>query len=192
MHQYNKTRTLVECAVMIAAATVLSMISLFELPQGGTVTPAATLPLILIAHRHGLRWGLFTGFTHGLLQTMMGMKNVMAAGSLGTMILCALLDYVLAYTLVGAAVLFEKPFPRNKRMGIALGSVVVGLGRFACSFVSGILIWGAYAPPELPVWLYSLQYNGSFMIPEIIITTLAAVALIPVLDRLAPAAKTAG
>lgn len=191
MQQYNKTRILVECAVMIAVSTVLSTLTLFQMPQGGSVTPATIVPLILISHRHGLRWGLFTGFTHGLLQTMLGMKNVMAAGSLGTMILCALLDYVLAYTLVGAACLFEKPFPGNKRLGIALGSVAVGLGRYACSFLSGILIWGAYAPPELPVWIYSLQYNGSYMIPELIITTLVAVALIPVLDRQSPAARTA-
>ena len=183
MQTYKKTRILVECAVMIAVATVLSMITLFQMPQGGDITAAATLPLLVISHRHGLKWGLFTGFTHGLLQTMLGMKNVMAAGNLGTMILCVLLDYVLAYTVMGAACIFEGLFPKNRRLGLAVGSVAVGLVRYACSFLSGILIWGAYAPADQPVWLYSLSYNGSYMIPEIIITTVAAVLLIPALDH---------
>lgn len=170
----TKTRTMVECALMIALATILSYIPFIEMPQGGSVTLCSMLPIMLVGWRHGLKWGLFTGFVHGLLQMMLGFKNVMYCTTFGTMVLCVLLDYLLAYTLLGGVSLVSRPL-KNSTAGIALSAVAAGLGRYACSFLSGVLIWGAYAPEDTPVWLYSLTYNGSYMIPETIITAIAAV-----------------
>lgn len=65
---YSKTRTLVECALMIALGTVLANIKIYELPNGGSVTLFSMLPFILISFRHGVKWGLFTGFVNSLLQ----------------------------------------------------------------------------------------------------------------------------
>ena len=64
-----------------------------------------------------------------------------------------------------------------------MGTAVAGLIRYACSFLSGILIWGEYAPEDMPVWLYSLTYNGSYMIPEIILTVLVVVLIIKKFPR---------
>ena len=69
---YSKTRTLVECALMIAVGTVLAQIKLFTMPQGGSVTLLSMLPFILVSFRHGTKWGLLTGFVNSLLQMMMG------------------------------------------------------------------------------------------------------------------------
>ena len=191
MQLQNRVHILVECALMIALATVLNFITIFKMPQGGDITAVSTLPLLLASHRHGLKWGLFTGFTFGLIQMLLGMENVMYCTTFFAMILCILLDYLLAFTVMGASCVFEKPF-RNKYLGIIVGSVAVGLCRYACSFLSGIIIWGGYAPETMPVWIYSLGYNGSYMIPEIILTTLAATLLFPVLDKtLKPAAQKA-
>ena len=55
---FSKTRTLVECALMIAIGTILSMIKLIELPNGGSVTLLSMLPFILVSFRHGVKWGL--------------------------------------------------------------------------------------------------------------------------------------
>jgi thiamine transporter len=170
----NKTRIMVECALMIALATILSYIPFIELPQGGSITLCSMLPIMVVGWRHGLKWGLFTGFVHGLIQMMLGFKNVMYCTTIGTMILCILLDYLIAFAVLGAVSLVSKPM-KNSAVGIALSAVVVGLGRYLCSFLSGILIWGGYAPEGTPVWVYSLTYNGSYMIPEIIITAIAAV-----------------
>ena len=170
----NKTRIMVECALMIALATILAYIPFIELPQGGSITLCSMLPIMVVGWRHGLKWGLFTGFVHGLIQMMLGFKNVMYCTTIGTMILCILLDYLIAFAVLGAVSLVSKPM-KNSTAGIALSAVVVGLGRYLCSFLSGILIWGGYAPEGTPVWVYSLTYNGSYMIPEIIITAIAAV-----------------
>lgn len=170
----NKTRTLVECALMIALATVLSYIPIFEMPQGGSITLCSMLPIMVVSWRHGIKWGLFTGFTHGLLQMFLGFKNVMYCTTIWSMIGCILLDYILAFMVLGIACLFAKPF-KNLLVGTAVSAVIVGLLRYVCSFLSGILIWQAYAPEGTPVWFYSLTYNGSYMIPEIILTAIVAV-----------------
>jgi thiamine transporter ThiT len=66
----KSTPILVECAMMIAMSTALSFVKLFDLPQGGSVTCASMAPLILVSYRHGIKWGLFTGFVHSLLQML--------------------------------------------------------------------------------------------------------------------------
>ncbi len=171
---------------MIALSTLLAYIPIFEMPQGGSVTLCSMLPIMMASWRHGLKWGLFTGFAHGLLQMMFGLENVMYATTLLAMVGCILLDYILAFTVLGSADLFRRML-KNQAAGIAVSCVIVGLLRLVCSFLSGVLIWGAYAPPEMPVWLYSLTYNSSYMIPEIIITTVAAVvAARLLLPRLEP------
>ncbi len=178
----KSTPILVECAMMIAMSTALSFVKLFDLPQGGSVTCASMAPLILVSYRHGIKWGLFTGFVHSLLQMLIQFYAPPANTALafaGTI----LLDYVLAFTVLGAAAFFGSPF-KNRLASAAAGSVAVTVLRFLCSFMSGILIWGSYAPEGTPVWLYSLTYNGSYMLPETIITALASALLIPVLDRL--------
>ena len=58
---YSKTRTLVECALMIALGTVLANIKIFEMPNGGSITLLSMLPFILVSYRHGTKWGLFPG-----------------------------------------------------------------------------------------------------------------------------------
>ncbi|WP_343252407.1 energy-coupled thiamine transporter ThiT [Ligaoa zhengdingensis] len=181
--QTNRTKTqiMVECALMIALATVLGYIPIFEMPQGGSITLCSMAPIILAAHRNGLKWGLFTGFVHSLIQMLLGFKNVLYCTTFPAMVGCILLDYVIAFTALGLAAAVEKPF-KNKLVGIGVGSVVVGLIRYLCSFLSGILIWSGYAPEDMPVWLYSLTYNGSYMIPEIIITAVAVVLLVKLLD----------
>ena len=86
-----------------------------------------------------------------------------------------LLDYVLAFTLLGLAGAIAKPF-KNRLVGVAVGTAAVCGIRFLCSFLSGVLIWGNLSD-GLPAWTYSLTYNGSYMLPETILTTVAAVLI---------------
>ena len=79
---YSKTRTLVECALMIALGTVLANIKIYELANGGSVTLFSMLPFILISFRHGVKWGLFTGFVNSLLQMLLGFYAPPAPGLL--------------------------------------------------------------------------------------------------------------
>lgn len=171
---YSKTRTLVECALMIALGTVLANIKIYELPNGGSVTLFSMLPFILISFRHGVKWGLFTGFVNSLLQMLLGFYAPPAPGLL-PLVGMILLDYVLAFTLLGLACVFAKPF-KNRLLGVAVGTAIVCLIRFLCSFLSGVLIWGNLNE-GLPEWVYSLTYNGSYMLPETILSVVAVVLL---------------
>jgi thiamine transporter len=173
--------TLVECALMIAMATVLSMFKLFTLPQGGSVTIASMVPLVLVSYRHGLKWGIGTAFAHSLLQMLLGFYPP-PAQTFSAFVGVILLDYVLAFTVLGTAAFFGKPF-KSRVASVAVGATVVGFLRFLCSFLSGILVWASYAPEGTAVWVYSLTYNGSYMLPEIVITTAVTMILVPVLDR---------
>ena len=95
-----------------------------------------------------------------------------------------LLDYVLAFSFLGLACVFAKPF-KNKLVGVAVGSAAVCVLRFLCSFLSGVLIWGNLSD-GLPAWIYSLTYNGSYMLPEIVITAVLSCVLVPWVNKTFP------
>ena len=171
---YSKTRILVECALMIALGTVLANIKIYGLANGGSVTLFSMVPFILVSFRHGAKWGLFTGFVNSLLQMLLGFYAPPAPGLL-PLVGMILLDYVLAFTLLGLACVFAKPF-KNRLLGVAVGTAIVCLIRFLCSFLSGVLIWGNLNE-GLPEWVYSLTYNGSYMLPETILSVVAVVLL---------------
>lgn len=93
-----------------------------------------------------------------------------------------LLDYVLAFTLLGLANVFAKPF-KNRVAGVAVGTAAVCTIRFLCSFLSGALLWGSYQSSYewangMSVWLYSFIYNANYMVPETIITVAVAALLV--------------
>lgn len=178
---YTKTRTLVECALMIALGTVLANIKIYELPNGGSVTLFSMLPFILISFRHGVKWGLFTGFVNSLLQMLLGFYAPPAPGLL-PLVGMILLDYVLAFMVLGLAGGIAKAF-KNPLVGVTVGTVVVCALRFVCSFLSGVLIWGNLSD-GLPAWIYSLTYNGSYMLPETILTTLGALLVFKAAPKL--------
>ena len=188
----SRTRVLTECAMMVAVSVVLMQIKLFSMPYGGSVTLCSMLPVILISYRNGTKWGLMTGLVLAVLQMITGWYAP-PAGTFLAYFGMILLDYVLAFTMLGTASFWAKPF-KNKYAGIAAGTAVVCVLRFCCSFLSGFLIWSSDAPiGESAVW-YSLVYNGGYMLPEMVITVSAALLLYkfaPVLFGEAKAAKTA-
>ena len=89
---YSNTRILVEGALMIALATILSMIKIFEMPFGGSVTLLSMLPIVLMSFRHGTRWGLLTAFVHSVLQLVLGFSNIGYCSTFLSQVGCILLD----------------------------------------------------------------------------------------------------
>ena len=86
-----------------------------------------------------------------------------------------LLDYLVAFMALGTAEFFARPF-KNRMVGVAVGTFMAGFLRFMCSFLSGVLVWGNLNE-GLSAWTYSLVYNGSYMLPETLLTMVAAVLL---------------
>ena len=175
----NKTLRLVLSAIMIAIGTVLSMFKFNGLwVYGGGVTFCAMLPLTIISFIYGTKWGVFTAFVFSLVQMVLGVHNVLYGTSVLMMIVIALLDYSMAYTVIGLAGIFKGKL-NNRIAEIILGTVIALSLRFLCHFLSGWMIWDALWPNEMGMasWIYSLAYNGSYMLPEIVITALVGALL---------------
>ena len=167
---------------MVAVATVLSMIPLIRLPQEGTVTLASMAPIILFSFSADLKYALITSFVYSLIQMMLGGIAPPAENFL-SYIAVILLDYVIAFTVLGFAGSIKRRF-KNGYIGACTGAITVTFARFVCHFLSGILIWSVYAPEGQSAALYSLIYNGSYMGIEIIITTIVATLLANQLDKI--------
>ncbi len=172
---------LVEGAVMVALATILSYIRIVKFPWGGAITVLSMLPIVVFALRYGWKSGLAVSFVYSIVQLGQG---ILFDGLLGwglsapMLIACIFLDYVGAFTVLGLAGMFG-----NKSWGGIIGGTVFAmLFRMLLHFFSGVVIfhsagmlWEGFATEN--TWLYSLLYNGAYMLPEIIFTTIGAVAL---------------
>lgn len=168
-----RVRMLCEGAIMVALAQILSYIKLMELPNGGSLTPAM-FPILLFAVRWGLKDGLLAGFVFGLLQLIFDGAYAWGWQSM-------LLDYLVAFTPLGLAGLFK-----GKSWGIFAGTVVGCAGRFIVHYISGVTIYKILAPTEFmgttftSPELYSLVYNGVYMLPNTVIAlVIAAVLYVP-------------
>ncbi|MBR6791581.1 MAG: energy-coupled thiamine transporter ThiT [Ruminococcus sp.] len=180
MSNRNKTMIMVEGAVMIALATVLSFIRIYKLPWGGSITLLSMLPIAFFSIRHGTGKGMVISFLFSLIQLGQGISDGLFVWGLTPIMLisCILFDYVIAYSAVGLSGVF-----RNKGVtGWIMGTVsALGL-RFICHFLSGVVVWKSFG--ELwegfstdNIYLYSLLYNGSYMLPEIVLTAVGAYIL---------------
>ena len=172
--------TLCECAIFLALAVALSFVKFAQLPFDGSITLASMLPICLISIKHGLRWGLGTAFCYSWFQILQG--GVFAWGlTPGRLIASLLLDYIVAFTVLGLAGLFRKHGFVGKIAGIVLACFL----RFLVHFIAGIVLWANYAEfvafgaewVNQPV-LYSLCYNGVYMLPDTLITVAIALLLL--------------
>lgn len=173
---------LVLAGVLIALGTALSFVKVFDLPYGGSITLCSMLPVMLFAYRAGIKWGLGAGFVFSVLQLLFGLDAL--KGISGTTVVGSiLLDYLLAFTVLGLAGLLRGKL-KSHPAAFTLGCLIAGLLRYVCSFLSGWILWSEYADVNFSPMLagmsgqqlaffYSLLYNGSYMLPEIIITCIA-------------------
>lgn len=172
----NKLYPMIECAVMVALATVLSMIRLYKLPLGGSVTLLSMLPICVFSIRWGLGWGMTGGVLYAVLQLFLDLAEVLTWGLTPTALIgCVLFDYLIAFSVIGLAGAFRKKGKWGCMGGIALALFL----RFASHLVSGTLIFDAWMPEGWShPFVYAVAYNGSFMLPELIATGVAAYLLI--------------
>ncbi len=171
------TKQLVYSAVAIALAVVCSMIKLFEMPMGGSVTLLSMLFIVLIAYWYGPYVGIMTAVAYGLVQFV--------TEPIFYTIPQMLLDYPLAFGALGLAGFFHK-----KKYGLQIGYVVGVLGRFLFSTASGVIFFASYAPEGMNPLVYSMGYQASYLIPEAVVT-LIIISIPPVAKALAQVKKQA-
>ena len=175
------------------------------MPFGGQLTLCAMLPIVLISYRHGVRWGLPAGFGYSLVQMALGADVVTAAFQPGyfgdgtqifrALIMC-LMDYILAYTLLGLGGCFRRKI-RKRGLSLMCGALVAMAGRYLAHIFSGYILFSGWAEwfftqegfpgwglslvetlsPAALGWIYSIVYNGMYMIPEMILTAAAALLI---------------
>ena len=162
----KKTYTLCEGAICVAVSLVLSYL---KIPIGGGFggwggsIDLVMIPLIVYAVHWGLGWGLGAGLVFGTLKFFL-------AGGAAVNWQSMLLDYAVAYMFVGFAGLM-----RGKRFGLALGAALGCVGRFLIHFISGVTVYAILVPTEIlglltgSAALYSLLYNGTYMLPNTVL-----------------------
>lgn len=171
-------RALVTGALCISLGFVLSYIRLFHMPQGGSITIASMLPVMVYAYWYGPRNGILAGLAYGLLQYIQDPFFVNG--------MQWLLDYAFAFMSFGLAGFFKK----NLLPGVA----AAGLARIAFHIVSGAVYFAKdYAPAGQNYWVYSILYNGSVIGPDLLICLVVAALPIvrSIVERLRPASKPA-
>lgn len=161
-----KTRQLAFCAVAMALATVASFMKFASLPFGGSITLFSMLFICLIGYFYGLGAGLLTGVAYGILQLLLG-PYIYAP-------MQVILDYPAAFGALGLSGLFYK-----KKHGLILGYVFGCIGRYICHVASGYVFFAAYAPENMNPMVYTLQYNATYIVPEMI-ATIVILSLPPV------------
>jgi len=150
----SRTRIIAEISIFIALGTALSLITFVVFPQGGSVTAGSMVPLLWLALRRGPQIGIFSGVVYGLVQLVV-MPQIYYP-------LQILLDYPLAFGCLGLAGFFRK-YP-------IVGVIVAVTGRFVMHLISGAVFFANFAPEGLNPWIYSALYNGSYMLPELVIS----------------------
>lgn len=183
MKKNSNTYKLTVCAIMVALGAVLSLIKVLKMPFGGSVTLLSMLPCAMVSVMLGLKWGLAASFVESVIQLMFGitMDGLFGWGLtpeclIGTI----LLDYIVAYTVIGLAGAFRS----KGYAGICLGTGLAVFLRFVSHLVSGAVIFANFE--EFVAfgsswvghpWFYSLCYNGAYMLPELVVTVIAAAIL---------------
>ena len=159
------TKALSEAAIMLALAFALSSAKLFEMPLGGSVTVASMLPIMLISFKYGSKWGLSTAFLYSITQALQALAggNVFPyCEGVDTLIICILFDYLFPFTVLGLAGMFYGRF-KNTNVDFIVGASFVVFLRFCSHFLTGVYIWGQWAPDGMGKYLYSCLYNGGFL-----------------------------
>ena len=177
----NKVKVLVECAVMVALATVLSLIKLYELPYGGSITAASMLPILIIAYRHGTGVGLGTAAVYGVIQQLLSLKTLGYVSTWQSIVAVVMLDYVVAFAVIGLGGIFRKK-GRSAASALLWGGLFVCILRYICHVISGATVWAGISIPTKAALIYSFSYNATYMLPETIILLAVTVYVASVLD----------
>lgn len=235
MNRSQKIRSLAEGGLLLALATILSFVTILKMPFGGGVTLFSMLPIGIYAYRYKTPQAITVAVLYGVVQMIIGLKNFSYVNGIGSYVMVALFDYILAFGVLGFSGMFKKVkrthaiiisgvlvlctvvlftvallssgdgdmiaelkkrwwivaleagvtviltvlalvFQKKataSSISIATGLAVTGVLRFVCHFISGVTVWSEYAADRTAV-MYSLYYNLSYMLPEIILTILMA------------------
>lgn len=165
----TSSKSIAYAGVCIALSFALSYLRIAKMPQGGSITVASLLPLMVYAFMFGTKKGIFAGMIYGVMQAVQDTYILHPAQFL--------LDYPVAFAAIGLAGAFAnvKSLEKLPQVQFALGAIVAGVGRFVSHLLSGIFAFGAFAPEGQSAFTYSLIYQSSYVFPDLLIVIVAGV-----------------
>lgn len=178
----RKWRMQIEIALFASIGVVFNMLSINFMPQGGGIS-LQMIPMLLMAIRWGMMAGMLTGLLIGLVDVATGVPVYHWAQ--------VLLDHCLASAAVGLAALLNKPIhhalrlTHKGRLVLALTAAicVAGFFKFFVHVISGVIFFSMFANGQ-NVWVYSIVYNATPMIPTIIVTVICMSLLLTTTPKL--------
>lgn len=177
--KFTKTHSLAESAIMIALSIALFAVSdaiPWPFLYGGGFSLFGQVPVIIVSYRHGLKNGLIASMALALFEMLMGFKNFSYVNGIVAWLIVAFADYIIAFGCLGLGGMFKGKM-KNQTAELITGGILVCFIRFLCHFISGVTIWAGYTPENMLVGVYSLVYNGSYMLIETIITVIGLIAV---------------
>jgi thiamine transporter len=172
----SATKILCECAIMLALSIALSYVIIYEAPMGGSVTLVSMLPVMFVGVKHGYKWGLGTSLLFAafqLIQSIIKGNVFVYCTNASMVIICVLFDYILPFGILGlTAIACTRGRGFNRFKILTVFAVLIAV-RFVCHYITGVFIWGQWAE-GMSTYLYSLIYNGTYMLPELVITVAVA------------------
>lgn len=171
------TKQLVFASMALTLATVTSLIKFASLPFGGSITLFSMFFICFIGYLYGARIGLMTGVAYGILQLITG-PYIYNPWQL-------LLDYPLAFGALGLSGLFYK-----SNFGLVKGCIIGMLSRYLFHVISGYIFFASYTPEGMNPFVYTLGYNATYIIPELIATVII-ICIPPVNTALKEVKRTA-
>lgn len=175
MQKKPDIKKLTMSAVMTALSTVLSLVTVMKMPLGGSVTLFSMLPVCMLSIMYGCRWGIVCAFIYSLGQLALDIAGVAGWGLTPVAFAgCVVFDYLAAFTVLGLAGMFRAKGVPGYIAGIALAVAL----RMVSHIISGVIFFSSWAPEGWNPFVYSLSYNGAYMVPEFIFTFAGAIILL--------------
>ncbi|MFW6016944.1 MAG: energy-coupled thiamine transporter ThiT [bacterium] len=165
-------RMITEIGLAVAISTVLNFLPLFKMPQAGSVS-LEMLPILLIALRWGGKPGLMAGVVYGFIQLIVNPYVIHPVQML--------MDYPLPFMMLGISGFFTISKNNGKEINyfkVFLAIFSGAFARFIIHVLSGVIFFSHYAPEGQNVWAYSIIYNGSFMVPSLILCYIILVVIL--------------
>jgi len=156
LRSIKETKVLAEAIALVALSSILHLIRVYTLPQGGSITAGSMIPIFLLALRRGPAIGILSGLAFGLI--------VLIEEPFLYHPIQVLLDYPIAFGALGLAGFFKK----KPLIGVSIGII----GRFISHFISGVIFFSSFAPEGMNPILYSAMYNGSYLIVEFLASSI--------------------
>lgn len=153
------TKVMAVSALMVALSLVLNQITVFRMPQGGSVTAFSMVPIVACAYFFGVRRGLMAGMCVGLVSLIFNPYVIHPVQ--------LILDYPMAFGALAFGGIFA-----SKKNGLIKGYIFGVICRYICAVLSGVIFFGSYSPEGFNSVTWSLWYNATYLGIEGLITSI--------------------